>query len=199
MRRKIVAAFDFDGTLTYFDTLFPFLCSTLGIFNTLIRLIPISFKLLSFPLGGLGRQDAKEMILSQTLKGYPLPEIENKADAFAKGPLLKLLKPQGIKRLAWHQAQGHQIVLISANIEPIIQAYAKQIHADYVIASKLEVSQKGVTGKLQGLNCWGEEKVRRLLNTIGPKKDYELYVYGDSKGDAELLQLADHPYYRTFS
>lgn len=33
---------------------------------------------------------------------------------------------------------------------------------------------------------------------LGPDKEYQLYVYGDSRGDKEVLELADFPFYRKF-
>ncbi|MCB1149091.1 MAG: HAD-IB family hydrolase, partial [Chlamydiia bacterium] len=60
-----------------------------------------------------------------------------------------------------------------------------------------ETDSKGVlTGKLLGANCRGPEKVRRILETFGPKESYLLYAYGDSAGDREMLALADHPFFR---
>jgi phosphoserine phosphatase len=46
------------------------------------------------------------------------------------------------------------------------------------------------------MNCFGPEKVARLTKLLGPKNQYTLYAYGDSRGDRELLELADFKYYR---
>ena len=68
-----------------------------------------------------------------------------------------------------------------------------------VLASRLEVTPDGViTGNLAGKNCWGPEKKRRLLEYLGEEKPSSLYVYGDSLGDADILAIADHPFYRKF-
>jgi phosphatidylglycerophosphatase C len=65
--------------------------------------------------------------------------------------------------------------------------------------SRLEITPTGhATGRLAGLNCWGPEKVRRLIEYAGPKENYLLYAYGDSRGDREMLNLADNPFYREF-
>jgi phosphoserine phosphatase len=70
---------------------------------------------------------------------------------------------------------------------------------EYVLASELAIdSQNCITGKLQGKNCWGEEKVAQLNELFGSKDNYILYAYGNSRGDKELLELADYPFYRTF-
>jgi phosphoserine phosphatase len=60
------------------------------------------------------------------------------------------------------------------------------------------VEQGLITGKLTGFNCWGAEKVNRLLNALGPKSSFYLYAYGDSEGDQALLNLADQAFFRIF-
>ena len=52
-----------------------------------------------------------------------------------------------------------------------------------------------LTGRLEGANCRGPEKAQRLrawLEAAG-LADAEVWAYGDSSGDAELLRDADHP------
>ena len=48
-------------------------------------------------------------------------------------------------------------------------------------------------------NCKGSEKLIRLINYLGftPKPKY-LEVYGDSRGDKELLNSSNYPHYRSF-
>ncbi|MCW8829046.1 MAG: HAD-IB family hydrolase, partial [Gammaproteobacteria bacterium] len=51
-------------------------------------------------------------------------------------------------------------------------------------------------GCYDGENCYGAEKIRRLQSLLGERAGYDLYAYGDSRGDRELLALADHAYYK---
>ena len=67
---------------------------------------------------------------------------------------------------------------------------------DAVIATRLETDGVGrVTGRYDGGNCYGAEKARRLRALLG-EAAVELYAYGDSRGDREMLAMADHAYYR---
>jgi phosphoserine phosphatase len=52
-----------------------------------------------------------------------------------------------------------------------------------------------LTGRLVGENCRGREKELRLRAWLAANglEDAELWAYGDSAGDAELLAGADHP------
>jgi HAD superfamily hydrolase (TIGR01490 family) len=108
-----------------------------------------------------------------------------------------LLREEALQRLAWHRRQGHRCVVISASLGVYVQPWALQAGFDEVIASRLETTADGcVTGKLAQGNCYGAEKVRRLEALLGDRAGYTLYAYGDSRGDRELLSLADHAYYR---
>ena len=69
---------------------------------------------------------------------------------------------------------------------------------DRVLCSSLRSDRTGrVSGRLAGKNCYGLEKTRRLLDSLGDRSGYILYAYGDSRGDRELLASADHAFYRT--
>jgi len=62
-----------------------------------------------------------------------------------------------------------------------------------VLCSKLTVNDDGrVTGTLIGGNCRGPAKLQRIREHFGPD-GYELWAYGDSAGDDEMLAAADHP------
>ena len=145
------------------------------------------------------RQAAKEAILKNVINGLPENLLRQKGVLFAEGPLNERIKPEGLKKLRWHQSEGHRCILISASLDVYLKPWAEKMGFNDFITSSLQVDSKGhVSGLLKGLNCWGPEKKRRLLELVGPKDSFELYAYGDSRGDRELLDLADHPFYRTF-
>ena len=49
-----------------------------------------------------------------------------------------------------------------------------------------------ITGRFKTPNCYGQQKVERLLELEPARDTYLLYAYGDSLGDRELLALADY-------
>jgi HAD superfamily hydrolase (TIGR01490 family) len=197
---SVIAAFDFDHTMTKCDSLLPFLIEFAGIFQTILKLALLTPSFIKFFLGNLSRQEVKEKILTSFFKGLPVSILQQKGHAYAHKRLDDFVKSQALERLAWHQQQGHKCLLVSASLDFYLNPWAKSKGFDAVICSSLEVtSEQFVTGKLQGLNCWGPEKKRRLIEQFGPKESYQLYMYGDSRGDQELLDLADYPFYRIFN
>lgn len=200
LSKPTIAAFDFDGTLTYHDSLLPFLRFIKGDFATLKNIFLEIPLFILYLIGKANRQKVKEALLSRFLKGMSKQEIEIKAQKFAREIIPQKLRPQALERIHWHQKQGHRCILISANLDIYLKPWGQLVKFDRTITSKVAFSKEDfITGKLEGLNCRGEEKVRRLLAEEGPREHYILYAYGDSAGDKELLDIADYPFYQRLS
>ena len=69
----------------------------------------------------------------------------------------------------------------------------RSLGADAVLATGLEVGPDGaLTGRYDGKNCRGEEKLRRLRAWIGEEEPAgRLWAYGNSRGDLRMLSAAD--------
>jgi HAD superfamily hydrolase (TIGR01490 family) len=196
---SIVAVFDFDNTLTDRDSLLPFLFCIQGIWKTSCHLALLGLDFARFLVGNLSRQGVKEKIFTRFIGGWRFADVQALGQRYADQQLDRYLRPEALERLAWHQAQGHRCLLVSASLDFYLKPWAMRHGFEAVLSSSLEITPDGyVTGRLVGLNCWGPEKARRLLAYLGSKENYQLYVYGDSRGDREILALADYPFYRTF-
>ncbi len=195
--KTVIAAFDFDGTLTRRDSLLPFLLHLAGPLRFSGRLAALMPTLGRYALGRIPNDMAKERLLTAFLAGHPLGALQDNARRFAQRGLPRLLRPDALARLDWHRRQGHRCVLVSASLELYLEPWGQQAGFDHVIASRLEISDDGTaTGRLAGANCFGAEKVARLEQLLGPLERHILYAYGDSRGDRELLLRADYAYFR---
>lgn len=177
------ALFDFDGTLSRRDSLLPFLrhvCGTPRLAAHLLRLSPV---LLGYACGVLRNDHAKRRLLARCLDGIDGAALARLADAYAGAPLDALLRPQGMERLRWHQAQGHACVLVSASPALYLQAWARRHGFRHCIASPLA-----------GANCHGQEKVRRIARWLARAPHDIGYAYGDSAADLPMLALARHAF-----
>ncbi len=196
MNKPVVAAFDFDGTLSRGDSFLPFLREFAGTAHFMRKMLGLSPNLLAYLLGGMSNHDIKNRLLRQFLRGKSVQSMQPFAQYFATGPLPGLIRPAALARLRWHQRQGHRCVIVSASLECYLRPWAETVGVTEVLGSRLAVADDIYTGELMGRNCYGEEKVQRLSTLLGARDAYTLYAYGDSKGDRELLALADHAYYR---
>lgn len=192
-----IAAFDFDGTITTHDSLLPFLRSVVGakrFYLNLSKLIPIFIK---YRLGIKSNHQAKQELLHLFLQQQSYAQLLALGESFAKQYIPQIIRPESLPRLRWHQSQNHRCILVSAGLGIYLQPWAKSVGFHDLICTQVIVDKNGITnGNIDGVNCFGPEKVKRLINLIGPKNQYTLYAYGDSRGDRELLELADYKYYR---
>jgi len=196
-RHPVVAAFDFDGTLTRHDTLIPFLAYLSGYTGLARQIIGTSPSLLGYAVGRIPNHVAKERLLMAALAGFPYHELLERGQRFAHQQLPRLLREASIWQLQQHRAQGHRCVLVTASLELYVTPWANEAGFHDVLATRIEVTPEGqVTGRLSGSNCFGPEKVRRLDALLGARSGYHLVAYGDSRGDYELLAYADEAYYR---
>lgn len=195
--KPVVAAFDFDGTLTRRDTLLPFLLYMFGVATLARHALALSPTLAGYALGLIDNGIAKERVFVRCLAGMRMDELQQQGERFAADILPGLLRLDAMRCLEWHKRQGHRCVVISASLEIYVRPWAIKAGFNDVIATRLEMQQDGcTTGRLSGANCFGIEKVRRLEALLGTREGYSLHAYGDSRGDRELLSFADCAYYR---
>lgn len=191
----VVAAFDFDGTITYRDSFIPFLLYAVGSLKFFKGLWQVAPRYLAFICGRITNQEAKEDFIRVYLGGLSKGQLESLGEAFAKEVLPKMIRPEMAERIRWHNSQGHTTVLISASLDVYLEPWAKKMGFAAVLSSRLFWDKSAlVTGCLDGNNCYGAEKAARLTAWLGTKKADFLYAYGDSRGDHELLALADEGY-----
>jgi phosphatidylglycerophosphatase C len=135
----------------------------------------------------------KEQLTTRLLAGYPGADLAAAGRRYADH-LATHLRPDVVERLDFHRSAGHELVLISASPTVYLDPLGTQLGFTAVIATRLEIGSDGnVTGRLDGGNCRGEEKVIRLRAWLGARVPVEVWAYGDSSGDDELLAFADHP------
>jgi len=189
----VVAAFDVDGTLTTGDCVTPFLRRAAGrrLWTTLLR-HPLA---LAAAAARRDRDRLKELACS-ALRGIESTEIEHLGEAFAREVGAGRLRDDTVARLRRHRELGHTVILASASLDPYLVPLGRSLGVDAVVCTVLERGRDGrLTGRLVGANCRGAEKARRVRGWLREHDlaDAELWAYGDSLGDDDLLALADRP------
>ncbi|MEO8343628.1 MAG: haloacid dehalogenase-like hydrolase, partial [Gallionella sp.] len=96
--KPVVAAFDFDGTLTRRDTLLPFLLHTLGVAAVARHGFILSPTLVGYSLGLIRNDIAKERVLARCLKGMEVAALRQAGERYAENVLPGLLRPETMQR-----------------------------------------------------------------------------------------------------
>lgn len=193
-----LAVFDFDGTLIRSDSFGLFLRHAAG--RRYLRLLPHMLKImLQYKRGQITAREGKERLLTLVIRGISKAEFARLMDSFT--PLLsKKERPKAMQSLLKHQTMGDRICIVSASPIDWIRPWATRRGICEVYGSPLEFIAERATGKLSGENCQGQKKVDFLERAIPNFADiYEVWSYGDSIGDKELLAVSHHPHYRSFS
>ncbi|WP_228778582.1 MULTISPECIES: HAD-IB family hydrolase [unclassified Polaromonas] len=198
----MIAAFDFDGTLTRRDTLIPFLVRGLGWPRFLGALLRCSPWLAGYALRLLPNNIAKAKLLQATLAGRSVKEMDDWATRWFAQDFPGQLRDDAMARLAWHQQAGHCCVMVSASPDVYLPRVAQQLGFDALICTEMEVEGSRLTGRMKTPNCHGEQKVVRLRAWAAERfgaaglEGATLYAYGDTSGDKPMLRLAQHAWYR---
>jgi phosphatidylglycerophosphatase C len=189
-RGRLVAAFDFDGTITHRDTLVPFLRRLRG----LPRFTGGFIQALPAALTAPDRREAyKAAVFQQLLTGVPAEDLAASAVDYGR-ELPAQFRPDMVERIRWHQEAGHEVVIVSASLRAYLDPVVEHLGLDGVCAVELEVADDGrLTGRMVGPNCRGPEKVVRLTDWLGGDTPEHLWAYGNSSGDQDLLAVADEP------
>src|SRR5258706_45686 len=110
-----------------------------------------------------------------------------------------MLRPKALEKLAWHRSRGHWCVLLSASPALYVEPWARAAGFDEVLATRLRYDADGHVAGLDGENCRGEEKVRRLEAQYGELAGLEMVGYGDSPADRAFLARCAEAHYKPFT
>ncbi len=109
---------------------------------------------------------------------------------------------EALQRIAWHQARGHRVFLVSGTLAPLARlvgrSLASYVPADIeVAATELEVSADSPhawRGRVAGGHMSGEAK-SRAVRELAARYGLDLarsYAYGDGSGDLRMLTAVGH-------
>ncbi|MEP6748361.1 MAG: HAD-IB family hydrolase [Bacteroidota bacterium] len=195
--KKRIAFFDFDGTITTRDTLLEVIKFYKGNFKYYLGFAINSPFIIAYKAGIISNQAAKEKVLKYFFCGITEKQFQQHCDEFAVSHIPSLLRPKALHEIEKLKAAGAAIVIVSASAENWIVAWCKKNELQ-LIGTKLQVINNLLTGKIDGINCHGEEKVNRINKVFDLSQYDEIYCYGDTRGDKPMLKLATFSFYKPF-
>lgn len=185
MKQNTKVFFDFDGTLTTKDSLLPFIIFVVGwpvFLFKLIRLLPL---MLYFAFDKSQRGRVKNRALNIYFAKYSTTELDERVQQYIKQILPTMMRAEGMRTLQQHLSSGHECILVSASIDLYLRPWAEQHGFSKVISTPFI----GTPPLMMGKNCYGEEKVSRILAVYPDLDNDDSYAYGDTVGDIPMLKL----------
>jgi phosphatidylglycerophosphatase C len=195
--QKNLALFDFDGTITKKDSFIELIKYYKGLTRFYTGFIILSPFLLLYKARIIKNWWTKELVFTCFFKKEPYEVFKNNCREFSRKVIPDLINPAALAAIKNHINNGDTVIIITASFEDTLADWCKSMQLE-LIGTKMLIKDGFITGKIDGKNCYGIEKVIRLNQYIDIKQFSEIYAYGDSKGDLPLLEMADHKFYRFF-
>lgn len=193
---KKLYLFDFDGTLTYKDTMFMYL----KFYNPLLYRISFAKHIPLFILLKLKLADAekvKKSFISSILKGQKKTKIEEKANLFFKENFPTVFRENALEFIQNIDRHHVDSYTVSASLDIWVRPFAEKLNLK-LIATEAEFENGIFTGNFSTPNCNGIEKVNRVKEAITDKKYDKIIAFGDTSGDQPMLKYAKESYYKFF-
>ncbi len=133
------------------------------------------------------------------LKNHSLEQLHAWRADYIAHDIAPHVRPKAVHAMQSHLERGHEVLIISATNAFVVKAISEQIFhipPENVLATELEVTEAGYTGKVAGRPNFQEGKIYHLEQWLAnqAKKGItysKTYAYSDSKNDIALLAWAD--------
>ena len=188
-----VALFDLDGTLTYRDTLMPFLAGYLARHPTrLWRLWRLAPALIEYAVRGRDRGRLKSRVIRAVMGGDERASIDAWARAYASGlGARRKYRAAALATLEAHRAAGDHLVLLSASPDLYVPYVGRALNFERTLCTEVLWTGDRLDGALRSANRRGEEKLRCLEILRGQYPNARVTAYGNSASDLAHLARAD--------
>lgn len=189
-----VAVFDLDGTITRQDTFKIFLKRRMRARPwRAITCAPLPFAYLMARKGMRDHVWLKQQTLRCVVGGAERSELTSFCAEFAQQMLQEQVTDAARAQIQQHKQRGDTLVLCSASFDFYVHAIGDALGFDHVICTKAAWKNDRLTGYIEGINCFADEKIRLLNLLLGDKNEGEgqRIAYSDHHSDLPLLQWAD--------
>jgi HAD superfamily hydrolase (TIGR01490 family) len=193
---KKLYCFDFDGTLTYKDTMFMYLkfYNPAKYHIQFLRHVPL-FILLKLKLAQA--EKVKKSFVGSILKGQTQDKIEKKAQQFFEHNYPKIVRENALDFINNIDRNNTQSLLVTASLDIWAQPFADAFQMQ-LVSTRAEFKNGIFTGNFIGKNCNGNEKLERIKEEINNKKYDKIIAFGDTSGDKPMLKWANEGHYQFF-
>lgn len=193
-----LAIFDIDYTITRKETLMEFFKYIISKDIKNIKFLPRAlYSGLMYAVKVYDEKRVKECFL-KFIENIDEAELANLTKSFYDERISKILYKDAVDMIKKLKNEGYMVVLISASPEFYVKEFYAINEVDLIIGTKFTFDSGKFIRKMDGNNCKGEEKVKRLNEVLKEKNikvDFEnSYMFSDSLSDKPLLDLVGKPY-----
>lgn len=193
---RILALFDFDGTITNKDSLSDFFrfVQPNKVKRFAIKYIKTLPQIVLYKLNLLSTDQFKKARIRSFFKELTYEELKSFGKAYADTVLPSIIKKSASKTINNHLANGDDVYIVSASLDIILKFWCEQYNLG-MITNVIDPASKCYIG----LDCNGFEKVNKIIQKIELSQYDIIYAYGDTNGDMPMLDLAHIKFYQHFT
>jgi HAD superfamily hydrolase (TIGR01490 family) len=161
---------------------------------TTAMMLRAGFFMLGYKLGWVNMQKAMQSALA-TIKGMDEAPIKQRTAEWYKREVAPTAAPGAAAAIAWHRAQGHSCILLTASSPYEAELARVQFKLDAALSTVYEVADGKFTGRVVEPLCYGAGKVQ-WAEQYAAQHDIDLdhsYFYTDSVTDLPMLERVAHP------
>lgn len=196
-RKKKLALFDLDGTITFRDTFMDFIMYSIDPHEYRKGMSNLMPSMFAYMLKRLSNHELKERFLTRFFGGWSWDEFSRKGNKYGSERLPHLIRSDAIKQIRWHLERKHQVCVVSGSISEWISGWCT-MHNILPVCNEMITENGRITGKIKNPNCYGSGKVERIRRSVNLEEFEYIFAYGNSRGDREMLEMADERGYRVF-
>lgn len=199
-----VAIYDMDRTITRSGTYSGFLLHVARRRQQwrLLLLPLVGIAGLAYALGLIDRSQLKAFNLRMLVgKSFRRSEIAPLAESYADHVIARGLYPAALDQIAADRAAGYRLLLATASFHLYVDAIARRLGIDDVLATRLYEADDFVRARLAGDNCYGEAKFARITGWMAAqaisREGAHIRAYSDHVSDHPMLRFADEAFATT--
>ncbi|HEY5266404.1 MAG TPA: HAD-IB family hydrolase [Acidimicrobiales bacterium] len=140
-------------------------------------------------------QKVRQMVLKIT-RGWDQDEVRQMVKETIGQVIEPLLYAEALELIDHHQAEGHEVFLVSSAPAEIVEPFAELLGITGAISSKALIDDNGkFTGEMTFF-AQGENKAQ-AIREIAEERGIDLsasYAYSDSETDVPMLEAVGHPF-----
>jgi len=129
------------------------------------------------------------------LSQYSMIQLNTLHQEFMENKIASIWLPKAEALLKQHRKNNDFLLIITATNHFVTAPIAEKLGVDDIIATIPEQINQKYTGKVDGIPCFQEGKVKRLSQWLTSKNNSldGSYFYSDSYNDLPLLSEVTHP------
>ena len=183
---------DLCGTIVCRNTTHEFMrCSALAFPRRLIARLVLS-RMGGFILNRVGGGRQRKCLVA-CLWGMPRNALELLARDYARAALSAYPRSSVLNCIAEARQQGRMVVLASASLDFIVEAFAVHLGAQVAASSRLAFTQ---TGRCRGIiECDSTGNKLAILQQHIGSRDFEFDVITDNPEDSDLMGAASNVWF----